>query len=127
MAGGRSDIQSPLRCAAFTRRARSKGSGTAPSSRSKAAGHAASMRTQDLFLPHSLSHLFCGRIGGPGGFLASSEGIDLSHKPLTDREIPLLPSLHVFVLAAQLGDLLWGVPLSVLLIGLALQFRYLEL
>jgi hypothetical protein len=76
---------------------------------------------------YGLGCLFRGRIGSHGGFPARLEGIDLSHEPLTGRESPLLPGLQFFVLAAQLDEPLGGVVLAALFIGLAFQFRYLEL
>ena len=66
-------------------------------------------------------------MGGLGGFLTRSEGIDLSHQPPADRGSALLAVLQVRVLATQLGELLTGVVLTAIFIGPPFQFRDLQL
>jgi hypothetical protein len=55
---------------------------------------------------HGLGCFFCRLVGGPGGVLAGSEGIDLSLEPYVGRGNAAFLGLHVGVPAAQVGELL---------------------
>jgi hypothetical protein len=71
-----------------------------------------------------LGGLFCGRVGGLGGFLAGLEGIDLGHQPSAGLSSTLFFGLHVGVLAAQVDELAGDIRGCV---GLPFQFCDLEL
>src|SRR5260370_18106850 len=64
-----------------------------------------------LSVRYGFGCMFCRRVGGLGGFLASPEGIDLSYQPSADRSYPLFPGPQVRVLLSQLGELPGGVAL----------------